>query len=193
MNKLIALFLALLFVSSSSAQFRISETKKLEEFKKNEEFSAILAQAESLFVEKVNAYRKQKKLKALKTNPTLNVMALNHTQWMRHHKKLTHRESTGSHFFSGTSLFKRLEFVDNQTHFTALAENVAYVEFTSEELNKTAEELVKLIAEEFFDSWKNSPGHRENLLDKDLDFCGVSFLKSGKRFYGSHVLAARGE
>lgn len=193
MKDLVVLFVALITVSYTSAQFKITETTKVEEFKKNEELSAVLVQAESLFILKVNAFRKEKKMKELKTHNAAELMALNHTMWMRQHKKLTHSQKIGSHFFSGSTLLKRLEFVDKQSNLAELGENVAYIDLTTENLNKTEEELSKLISEEFFDTWKNSPPHRENMLDKAFDLCGVSFLKSGMRIYGTHVFAARGQ
>ena len=184
----IPVFILMIFVCSiAHAQFTISDSIKVQNFLMEEEFHQVLNQAEELFLEKLNAYRKSKNAKKLKNVRVLDFMALNHSLWMRHHTKLTHNQKKGSTYFSGISLRSRLEFVNPKSDVGELGENVAYINVPSKVWQSSPEEQAEFIAQDFFDTWKNSPGHRQNMLAKTYHFSGVSFLKIGNTIYGTQV------
>lgn len=188
--KTILLNLVLLYSTSIIfGQFKLSELSNVESFKQNEEMSAIILEAEKLFMDKVNDYRKSKKRSNLAPANDAMIMALNHNLWMRQNKKFTHSERKGTTYFTGSSLLKRLEFVRNKQPQEIVGENIALINLKQSELSKTAE-LPELLAEKFFDIWLNSPPHRENLLTKEFNFQGISILKLGNSFYGTHVFTA---
>jgi len=186
MNRIVLFIIVLFFALPSQAQFKLKEADKALDFQKKESLADIISEAETLFLEKVNVYRKTKKAVELKSRKEAQLMALNHSIWMRHHNKLTHSQKKGSPFFSGSSLLKRLEFVDENSRLDVILENVAELNLTTEELENTTA-LAELLAQGFFDTWKNSPPHRENMLDKEVKFQGISIVQKDKRFYATHV------
>lgn len=188
MLKLSIVLLFCLGVHDLIAQFKMVDLEKVQEFKNNEAYSAVLLKSETLFLEKLNDYRKSKKVKSLEDKTPLSIMALNHTIWMRHHKKLSHDQKKNSKFFSGSSLMKRLEFVDEKFTVGMIAENIAYFHLSSLQSEKE-EELADLIATKFLELWKSSLPHRQNMLEKSFEFSGVSFLVIGDKIYGTQVFA----
>jgi uncharacterized protein YkwD len=164
----------------------MTEASQAIAFQKKEALSKIILEAEILFLDKVNEYRKSKKAEVLKTRSEAQLMALNHCIWMRHHNKLTHSQKKGTSFFSGSSLLKRLEFVDEKSRIEIVSENVAELDLTEEDYEDKAN-LAEYLADNFFDTWKSSPPHRENMLDKEIKFHGISIVQKGNRFYATHV------
>jgi uncharacterized protein YkwD len=155
-------------------------------FSQNEQFSDVISQAELLFMERVNEFRKSKKIAALQPLLELQCMALNHNLWMRHHEDFTHSEKKGTTFFTGSSLTKRLEFVRQRAVNNMIGENIALVQLTEDEL-EDFKKLPEFLANEFFETWKNSTGHRENMLEKGFKNHGISILKKNNKFYATHV------
>lgn len=186
MNQPILLFVLLFLVLPIQAQYKLQDTEKAAEFQNKEAIAEIIHEAEALFLEKVNEYRKSKKSKEIKFRKEAQLMALNHCIWMRHHNKLTHSQKKESAFFSGSSLLKRLAFVDEHSRLELASENVAELNLTKQELENTTA-LAAFLAQSFFDLWKNSASHRENMLDKEVKFHGVSILQKGKQFFATHV------
>ena len=186
MKRSIFAFVVLLSTMSIHAQYKLNEIDQALAFQKKEALSKIILEAEILFLEKVNEYRKSKKKEVLEMRNEALLMALNHSIWMRHNNNLTHTQKKGTRFFSGSSLFKRLEFVDEKSGIEIVSENVAELNLTEEDYEDKAN-LAEYLAENFFDTWKSSPRHRENMLNKELKFHGISIVQKGDRFYATHV------
>ena len=184
--KLMFFVLMTTFSVVSYAQFSLVDSLKLKVFVQNEQFSDIISQAELLFMEKVNEFRKSKKRPALQPLLELQYMALNHNLWMRHHEDFTHSEKKGTTFFTGSSLTKRLEFVRQRAVNNMIGENIALVHLTEDELENT-NQLPELLAFRFFETWKNSTGHRENMLENGFKNHGIAILKKNNEFYATHV------
>lgn len=186
MNPIRLILLSLFFALPIRAQYKLQEVENAKVFQQKEVLADIIAEAESLFFQKVNEYRKSKKRVELKPRNEAHLMALNHSIWMRHHNKLTHSQKKGTAFFSGATLLQRLEFVDQNSRIEIVSENVAELTLDKEELENTST-LAETLAQGFFDTWKNSPAHQENMLDKEVKFHGISILQKDKRFYAAHV------
>jgi uncharacterized protein YkwD len=191
MYRILVVLLMSFVCFNSHAQFTFADSTQAQKFRTEEEFYQVLTEAEELFLEKLNAYRKSKNAKKLKNVRVLDFMALNHSLWMRHHTKLTHNQKKGSAYFSGISLRSRLEFVNPKSDVGELGENVAYINVPSKMWQSSPDELAEFIAQDFFDTWKNSPGHRQNMLSKTYQFSGVSFLKIGNTIYGTQVFGGQ--
>jgi uncharacterized protein YkwD len=180
------LFVALGLQFNILGQYTFSELAHAVKAQEAEELSAILRESERLFSEKLNQYRKIVRAKELKHKDHIWLTALNHCLWMREHKNLSHSEKKGSKYYTGSSPSARLAFVQASLKYGAIGENVAYTELFNEEINET-HKLAELLAKEFFDLWKKSPGHRKNMIDKSYNAHAIVILKSGNRFYAVNV------
>ncbi len=185
--KTIVIFCAVcLFISFNYAQFKLVDIQQAEKFKSQEEYAEITLRAEQLFAVKVNEYRSKKNRGQLTLAQDAMVMALNHNAWMRQNKKFDHSEKSGTKFFTGSGLLKRLEYVRGARVFEMVGENIAMVSMEQDEA-PTKEGLAELLAQKFFDVWLSSPPHRETMLNKVFKYHGISILKIGDEFYATHV------
>lgn len=106
-----------------------------------------------------NREREARGLPALRWNEALAEAARRHDQIMMEHQTISHQ-------FSGEpSLPTRVTRVG--VHFSALAENVAEA--------PDAREIHSL--------WMHSPGHRANILDRDMDSIGIAVAERNGEFY----------
>lgn len=189
MKKIIVSIFVSFLGTASIAQFKLNENEQATAFKEKEDLIEILSLAENLFLEKLNAFRKTKKAQELTSDSAIGLMALNHSIWMRHHEKMTHDQSKNSKFFSGSTLMKRLEFVSEKLSVGLIGENVAYISLTDQDQSKSKVLLAEQIAESFFQLWKKSPPHKENMLEKSFKKSGLSFLKINNIIYGTQVFS----
>ncbi|MEM6965738.1 MAG: CAP domain-containing protein [Bacteroidota bacterium] len=129
---------------------------------------------EALILQKLNAHRKTLKLVLLKNQLALQKAASFHSKYQSDNNVLTHDQKD----VKNRTPYKR---VMNQGGTNGLiGENVAYV---------SPESTYEDLAEAFYQSWKNSPPHYENMIHPDYRYSGIRFerSKSGKVIYGTHV------
>jgi uncharacterized protein YkwD len=106
-----------------------------------------------------NREREARGLPALKWNESLAEAARRHDQVMVEHQTI-------SHDFPGEpSLPTRATRAG--VHFSALAENVAEAPDPTQ----------------IHSLWMNSPGHRANILDRDMDSIGIAVAERNGEFY----------
>lgn len=117
-----------------------------------------------------NAFREENKLAALKPTVQLIVIAQNHARNMARQDKFGDSDKNG-HILDGKSFEDRIQVSGYQ--FARVAENVGY------ELNRT--DPVASVMQ----AWKNSPGHRKNMLIPDVTQIGVGAQqgRSGRWYF----------
>jgi uncharacterized protein YkwD len=116
-----------------------------------------------------NQFRTQGKCAPLKTNPQLAEAAQAFAEYLAHTDKF-------SHTADGKEPWDRTTKTGYQ--HCIILENIAY-EYNS--AGFTAEAL----AGDFVRGWENSPGHRKNMLDPDVQDIGVGLARSSRtgRYY----------
>lgn len=115
------------------------------------------AQVERLILAEANEFRGREHRLPLRTNPKLADAA----NYFAHYLASTEKFS---HTADGREPWERAE--EHGYRYCIILENIAY-EFNSEGF--TAQSL----ADGFMQSWKQSPGHRRNLLDPDVSDTGI--------------------
>ncbi|WP_165230794.1 CAP domain-containing protein [Aquisphaera insulae] len=134
-----------------------------------------LDQVAKLLLKETNGFRKEQGKGELKRDDKLTATARDFARFMAEDDKYGH-EADGSN--PGERVKK------HEYEFCVLAENIAY-EFNSEGFETEA------LAKGFVENWKNSPGHRKNMLDPDATEAGMAVAhgeKSG-RYYAVQVFA----
>jgi uncharacterized protein YkwD len=120
-----------------------------------------LSAVEQLAVEQTNAFRQQKQLDAVTPNPNLNETAQYFADFMA-------RTGKYGHTADDQRPSQRAE--NHGYDYCIVAENIAY-QFRS--TGFTAREL----ASRFVSGWKQSPEHRENMLDPDVTEIGLAIAR----------------
>ncbi|TVP68982.1 MAG: CAP domain-containing protein [Leptolyngbya sp. LCM1.Bin17] len=115
---------------------------------------------------RVNQARQQAGVDPLSLNPQLNTAAQGHAQDMASTGRLSH---TGS---DGSTMRSRIDATDYR--WRAIGENVAMGQPT---------------AAAVLESWLNSPGHRQNLLNPTFTELGLGWAEAGGRLYWVQVFA----
>jgi uncharacterized protein YkwD len=123
-----------------------------------------IQRVERLVLDQVNAFRKEHDLPALKLNEELNEAARNFAAFMASHDKYGHEAD-------GREPADRMEA--HGYAYCIAAENIAY-DYSS--IGFDTRELAKSLVE----GWENSPPHRRNMLDPDLDETGIGIAYSRK-------------
>ncbi|MFK7774234.1 MAG: CAP domain-containing protein [Saprospiraceae bacterium] len=129
---------------------------------------------ESLVLKKLNQHRKELNLSLLQSEIHLQKAAAYHSKYQVDNNILTHDQKNKKY----ASPYKRVLVFGGTNGL--IGENVAYVS-----LKKTYEEL----AEGFYQGWKNSPPHYENMIHPDYRYSGMRFHTNSDRslIYGTHV------
>ena len=126
-----------------------------------------LSKVEGQIVEQTNAFRQQQKLPAVTVDDELAKAARYFAEYMA-------RTSRYSHTADGSQPAERAK--KHGYSYCLVTENIAYqfnsAGFTSDEL-----------ADGFFTGWKNSPGHRKNMLDDAVTDTAVAVAHSGETGY----------
>lgn len=120
-----------------------------------------LSRTEQIILQQTNAFREQQQLGALQANPELHEAAQDFADFMV-------RTGTYSHTADGKQPAERAE--NHGYDACIVAENLAE-QFSS--TGFTAEEL----ARQFVEGWKQSPGHRKNMLDPDVTDIGLAVAR----------------
>jgi len=128
-----------------------------------------LARIEHLIFTGTNLFRTQEKRAPLKINPELAEAAQAFAEYLAHTDKF-------SHTADGKEPWDRTTKVGYQN--CIILENIAY-EYNS--AGFTAE----VLANDCVRGWENSPGHRKNMLDPDVQDIGVGLARSSRtgRYY----------
>ena len=133
-----------------------------------------LDQVATAIIRSTNEYRKKEGREPLKVNDKLTRAARYFAAYMARTNKLEH-EADGNRPGDRTALFEYEDCV--------VAENIAYERrsraFTTKELG-----------EAFFESWKTSPPHRENMLSPDVTEVGVAigYDRRSGRYYAAQEM-----
>ncbi|QEH37456.1 Cysteine-rich secretory protein family protein [Aquisphaera giovannonii] len=132
-----------------------------------------LERVAKLLLESTNAFRKEQGRGELKNEEKLASTARDFARFLAENDKFGH-EADGS---NPSERVKKHGY-----DYCALAENIAY-EFNTEGF--ASEELARNLVE----NWKNSPGHRKNMLDPDATESGMAVAHSEKsdKYYAVQV------
>jgi len=153
----------------------------------------------------INNYRTEKRKKNIYWDHKLWMASRNHNVYLlRDLKHLTHNQSKNNAFYSGRYPEDRVEFVTYQSKEFESAgyENCNFTGFdigldrinqnVVENLEKEAmNQLAKSTAEDGFESWKNSMGHNQNMLNADHVTHGTSFVFGHDGVYATSVFASK--
>jgi uncharacterized protein YkwD len=126
-----------------------------------------LPRAAQLIVQKTNDFRREQDLPAVEVNPRLAETARYFAAYMA-------RTNQYGHQADGSRPADRAK--KHGYEYCLVAENIAY-QYSSKGFQ--TEEL----AESFFEGWKSSPGHRQNMLDPDVTETGVAVAQSEETGY----------
>ena len=124
--------------------------------------TANVQKAARLIVEKTNQFRQQHGLRKVETNPNLSEAARYFANFMAKNNKYGH---------TADGLRPAGRAREHGYQYCIVTENIAYqynsAGFATQEL-----------AEKFVNGWKESPGHRENMLDPDVTETGLAVARS---------------
>ncbi|HXV06540.1 MAG TPA: CAP domain-containing protein [Burkholderiales bacterium] len=125
---------------------------------------------EQQVIARTNAFRRQNALAALEANARLTAIAQSHVRNMARQDKFGDTDQNG-HVLDGADMEDRIRA--GGYAFALVAENVGY------QLNR-GEPVAAMM-----DGWKNSPGHRRNLLLAQVTEIGVGAAKgrSGRWYF----------
>jgi uncharacterized protein YkwD len=126
-----------------------------------------LARAAELITEKTNAFRKEEGGAPVTADEKLTAAARYFARWMAEHDEYGHTAD-------GKRPAERAK--EHGYDYCIVLENIANA-FDSRGF-ETAQ-----LADQFFTGWKESPGHRKNMLDPDVTETGVAIARSEKTGY----------
>ena len=133
----------------------------------------------------VNALRKEKGLKALQFHPSLEKAAEMHSKYMAEKGILDHVEKNVEFSTPTKRVLKA-----GGTDLEAVGENVLYSTPQKFPLDSAA---IVVLAKEMFESWKNSPGHYANMINKTYELGDFGFEVNAKHVvYATQVFAKKG-
>jgi hypothetical protein len=122
------------------------------------------------FHKHLNNYRTSRKLKPLRWNDTLWVVAMNHGNYLSENDLFSHQQIARKSLFSGVQPGNRYEFAVKSNHAIAgYGENLYLTSFE----NKNSPDQFALKA---FNAWKKSSGHNKNMLFKSFDEHGTAVV-----------------
>ena len=127
-----------------------------------EEKKPDLRKAEQQILDHLNAFRKEEKLAAVRTNPELQKAAGYFADFMARTDKYSHEAD-------GKRPADRAR--DHGYDYCIVLENIAF-QFNS--AGFATDELAK----GFHQGWVDSPGHRKNMLDPDVSDVGIAVARS---------------
>lgn len=151
--------LALAFVWLGESAVRAQELKEFDtDYLESPESGPQLEEAETAIVDRTNEFREQKGFEPLKTDERLQKAASYFAAYMA-------RTNKYGHGADGNRPSERVSLYDY--NYCLVAENIAY------QLKSTGFETHEL-ADKFFVGWKESPKHRENMLQPNVTETGVA-------------------
>ena len=144
-----------------------TETVQPEEKTTAEAKTELMPRVSELIIEKTNRFRKKKGLEAVESNPQLTEAAKYFAQYMARTQKYGHTAD-------GQRPSERAS--EHGYEYCLVSENIAY-QYSSAGFEK--QELAK----RFFQGWKESPGHRKNMLEPAVTETGVAVAQSEETGY----------
>ncbi len=131
--------------------------------KKSDDKKFVLTEDEQQILDLTNAARKEQKLQPLAPNPTLTMLARNHSTNMAGQNKLDHT-------LDGKTMVDRVRA--SPYVFSRVGENIAM-----------GDGPIPIAT--IFQGWMNSPGHRANILQPDFTQIGVGVAATatGRKYY----------
>ncbi len=167
-NLLLALLFSVPIGQSSMAQSIEEENREsVHAATSDESESADLERVSKLIREKTNAFRKEEGRKPVEVNSKL-------ADTVKYFASYMARENEYGHTADGKRPSQRAK--EHGYDYCLVAENIAYA-FDSRGFS------TEKLAEEFFNGWKNSPGHRRNMLDPDVTETAVAIARSETGYY----------
>jgi uncharacterized protein YkwD len=160
--------LALFFLAPSSGQGQTSEPHTIEHLEASElgPFEPVktpdLEEAEKLIVEQTNQFREEQGREKLAVDETLAKTAAEFARYMARTDKYGHRADDRNPSERASA---------QGYQYCLVSENIAY-QFRSQGFQ------TKKLMEGFVEGWKDSPGHRENMLEPDVTQTGVAVAQS---------------
>lgn len=146
---------------------------------------------EQLFVKKLNALRAEQGAGKVGTDKTLQEAALDQAKYMASVKKVLHSQKSPQ---KQTPL-KRVQFYKG-TH-GGVGENCLQIYLKRPMKDKktgkvTVVNTYEEAADELYDTWFNSPGHYQNMIDRKYDLQGLGiFLTPDSALYAAEVFSAK--
>lgn len=129
--------------------------------------AADMAEAVQLIVADTNQFRVDQQLSKVNPAAKLTETAQYFANYMAENDKYGHTAD-------GRRPADRAK--EHGYEYCIVLENIAY-QYRSTEISATE------LATKFFEGWKNSPGHRKNMLDPDVTETGVAIARSDKTGY----------
>lgn len=136
--------------------------------------------------QKVNNLRKTKGLNPLIFNDTLRMAAMDQAKYMAENDLLTHFQNPGI-FYAPKD---RVVYRGGKT-FDLVGENCLY---SSPKAIPVNPKNIESIADEIFQTWKNSPGHYANMIDSEYASGDLGFAANMKKniIYAAQVFGTKG-
>ena len=126
-----------------------------------------LARVEDLIVERTNAFRRAEGLPKVTPHPRLQAAAREFAYYMAQTERYGHEAD-------GRRPSQRAK--GNGYDWCRVTENISY-QYSSSDFS-TAD-----LARRYFEGWKESPGHRANMVDAMVSDTAVAVVRSGKNGY----------
>jgi uncharacterized protein YkwD len=145
-----------------SVDERNGEAVRSGETRINSEGSPDLTAVTRAILEQTNAFRQQKGREALTSNDKLTATAKYFAEYMA-------RTNEYGHEADGKKPAERAK--EHGYDYCLLSENIAYA-FDPTGFSK------ERLTEIFVNGWKDSPGHRKNMIDRDVSEIGVAVARS---------------
>lgn len=146
---------------------------------------------EILIHEEINKARKANGLQPLANDLTLRKAAVDQNNYCVRKIELSHTQTT-----PGKRTIKdRVQYYGNG--YTVMAENLIYEGFTVRRTNGKISDIItpsyRKMAKTMVLNWMKSPGHRANIVEKDLKLVGtaVAYNPSNYAIYATQVFGAK--
>lgn len=138
-------------------------------------------------IAQTNALRRQAGLPALRCEAGLSRIAMRHSVAMAERNELFHVDQAGHHPFD------RMRTV-YPSFYGRVAENLGYqtirvADFSAPDLWSAEQFDHGALAQRYIRLWRDSPGHRANLLRDGVTHIGIGIALRGNRLYVTQVFA----
>jgi len=172
-------------ITSETSNSKASENSKIDH--RNVDLSLL----ENLIHREINKARRANGVGQLANDRTLRKAAVDQNNYCLRNTDLTHSQNT-----PGKRTIKdRVEFYG--TGYTVMAENLIYEGFTVRRTNGVISDILtpsyRELAKTMVVNWMNSPGHRANIVEGDLDRVGtaVAYNPNNYAVYATQVFGAK--
>lgn len=137
-------------------------------------------------IHKINEYRQSKKVAPLQPALPLRKAAKQHSVYMAKHGILSHSQPA----YNFADPQKRVAHFEGRG-FEVVGENVMYTKKVALPIN---DGTLKNLANEIFNSWKNSPTHHANMINSEYDYGDIDFhfAPADGVLYATHVFGKKG-